>query len=299
MAIAHGQMTEGALERVMVDFVSRKHDVLLATTIIENGLDIPNVNTLIVNRADRFGLAQLYQLRGRVGRSRQRAYAYLLVPSFRALTAQARQRLRVLQEFTRLGSGFRIAAMDLEIRGAGNILGAQQHGHIAAVGFDTYVRLLETAVHELRGEEVRPEARTELNLRVDYALPEDYLPDPHQRLFLYKRISSARTGAEIEEIRRELEDGFGRIPPAGVILFELARLRVLAASIPVQTLEWSANSLRFRFGDLPAEARARLIGKISLRPDWRLTPQGVLAIPAPVAGMERIRRAESVLKDLL
>jgi transcription-repair coupling factor (superfamily II helicase) len=298
IGIAHGQMRENQLERTMLAFVEGEFDLLLSTTIIENGLDIPNVNTLIVNRSDRFGLSQLYQLRGRVGRSHHRAYAYFLVPSYRILTEAARKRLRVLREFTQLGSGFRIAAMDLEIRGAGHVLGAQQHGHIGAVGFDTYVKLLENAVRELRGEKVVAEVRPELNLRIDYTLPEDYISDRHQRLFLYKKISSARSEEEVDDIRREAVDAYGRMPVEGDLLFELARLRILAAAVRVKSIEWSAGALRFRFGEVEPEVRSRLVDRISRQEGWRLTPDGVLIVPTAADGGGRIEAAGSVLKGL-
>src|SRR5436309_10702993 len=190
----------------MTKFMHHEFDVLVATTIIENGLDIPLANTLIVNRADRFGLAQLYQLRGRVGRSDRRAYAYLVVPARKALTPIARRRLKALQDFSELGSGFRIAAMDLEIRGAGNLLGAEQSGHIAAVGFEMYCRLLERTVQEMKGETVRPEVKAQINLAVDIKIPEDYIPDFSERLVLYKKISSAANDAEIDRLRDEVRD---------------------------------------------------------------------------------------------
>src|SRR2546425_4577042 len=228
LGVAHGQMSEGMLERTMLAFLAGEFDVLLATTIIENGLDIPRVNTIIVNRADRFGLAQLYQLRGRVGRSDRRAYAYLLVPARKALTAIARRRLKALQEFSDLGSGFRIAAMDLEIRGAGNLLGAEQSGHIGAVGFEMYCRLLERTVQEMKGEVPRPETQAQINLGVDIKIPEEYIPDFNERLVLYKRISTASGEDELARIRDEIRDLYGEIPhPAGDLL-ALAAVRLLA-----------------------------------------------------------------------
>ena len=190
LAVAHGQMREKDLEQCMVDFVQRKFDVLLATTIIENGLDIPNANTIIVNHAERFGLAQLYQLRGRVGRSDRRAYAYLLVPPEETLSPVARKRLAAIREFSDLGSGFRIAALDLEIRGAGNLLGGEQSGHIESVGFDLYVKLLEQTVLELKGEEVADSVRAMVNLDVDLKIDESYVPDMTQRLMVYRRVAA-------------------------------------------------------------------------------------------------------------
>ena len=172
----HGQMGEDALERVMVDFVAQKYDVLLATTIIENGLDIPNANTIVINRADRYGLSQLYQLRGRVGRSDRRAYAYLLIPPEDALSPVAKKRLAAIREFSDLGSGFSVAALDLEIRGAGNLLGGEQSGHIEAVGFDMYMKLLEQTIKELKGEEIEDDVRANVNLRVDLRIDESSSP---------------------------------------------------------------------------------------------------------------------------
>ena len=198
VAVAHGQMGEDELERVMVDFVAHSFDVLLATTIVENGLDIPNANTIIINRADRYGLAQLYQLRGRVGRSDRRAYAYLLIPAEQTLSPIARRRLAAIREFSDLGSGFRIAALDLEIRGAGNLLGGEQSGHIEAVGFDMYMKLLEQTIRELKGEEIEDDRRAAVNLRIDLRIDESYIPDMNQRLTAYRRMASTRTAEEVQ-----------------------------------------------------------------------------------------------------
>ena len=192
VVVGHGQMPEAELEKAMLAFVEGRADVLVATTIIENGLDIPRANTLIVNRADRYGLAQLYQLRGRVGRSDRRAYAYLLVPPDTVLSEIARKRLAAIQEFSELGAGFRIAALDLELRGAGNLLGGEQSGHIQAVGLDLYVKLLEQSILELKGQDAREAPRAVLNLKLDLRLPPDYVPEVHQRLSLYKRVSQVR-----------------------------------------------------------------------------------------------------------
>ena len=189
IGVGHGQMSEDALEKVMVDFVAHKYDVLLATTIIENGLDIPNANTMIINRADRYGLSQLYQLRGRVGRSDRRAYAYLLIPPEDNLSPVAKKRLAAIREFSDLGSGFRVAALDLEIRGAGNLLGGEQSGQIEAVGFDMYMKLLEQTIKELKGEEIEDEIRANVNLRVDLRIDETYIPDMNQRLTIYRRMA--------------------------------------------------------------------------------------------------------------
>src|SRR5207237_92716 len=198
LVIGHGQMGEDQLEKVMVDFVGHKYDVLLATTIIENGLDIPNANTMIINRADRYGLSQLYQLRGRVGRSDRPAYAYLLIPPEDSLSSVARKRLAAIREFSDLGSGFRVAALDLEIRGAGNLLGGEQSGQIDAVGFEMYMKLLEATIRELKGEEIEDELRATVNLRVDLKIENAYVPDMNQRLMVYRKVAAARSEAELE-----------------------------------------------------------------------------------------------------
>src|SRR5438105_3233778 len=212
IVVGHGQMAEDQLERAMLDFVARKFDVLLATTIVENGLDIPNANTMIINRADRYGLSQLYQLRGRVGRSDRPAYAYLLIPPEDTLTQVAKKRLAAMKEFSDLGSGFRVAALDLEIRGAGNLLGGEQSGQIETVGFEMYMKLLEETVRELKGEEVEDDLRANVNLRVDLRIDESYIPDTNQRLMLYRKVASARRDEEIDRILEEAADRYGPLP---------------------------------------------------------------------------------------
>src|SRR5688500_9590386 len=215
LGIGHGQMGEGELEKVMVDFVSHKFDVLVSTTIVENGLDISNANTIVINRADRYGLSQLYQLRGRVGRSDRRAYAYLLIPPEQSLSPVARKRLAAIREFSDLGSGFRIAAMDLEIRGAGNLLGGEQSGHIDAVGFEMYMKLLEETVRELKGEEIEDDVRATVNLGVDLKIDDAYIPDMNQRLMVYRKIAATRTDRDLESAVDEIRDRYGA-PPASV-----------------------------------------------------------------------------------
>src|SRR5262249_42367621 len=204
VVVGHGQMGEKELEAVMLKFIRNEADVLVATTIVENGLDIPRANTILINRADRLGLAELYQLRGRVGRSHQRAYAYLLVPQQTILSEVARKRLSAMKEFSELGAGFRIAALDLELRGAGNMLGRQQHGHIEAIGFDLYCQMLERAVSKLKGQEVAPDGHTTLSLGFDVRIPQDYIPSENLRLRTYKRISSLASEEEKQDVRREL-----------------------------------------------------------------------------------------------
>ncbi len=214
VVVGHGQMAERHLEKAMRTFLDGEADVLLATAIIENGLDIPNANTLLVNRADRFGLAQLYQLRGRVGRSDRLAYATFLVPSGQALSATARARLAAITEFCELGAGFRIAARDLEIRGAGNLLGAEQHGFIEAVGFETYCQLLEEAVAELEGRPAKARREVELRLGLDLQLPDAYIPEPELRLSFYKRLSATEDEEAVAELIEEIVDRYGPAPSA-------------------------------------------------------------------------------------
>lgn len=260
IAVAHGQMEERHLERAMMDFVERKHDVLLATTIIESGLDMPNVNTMIVNRADKFGLAQLYQLRGRVGRSSRRAHCYLLIPANGKVTGEARKRLAVIEELSELGSGFRLALRDLEIRGAGNLLGAQQHGHMLAVGFDLYCKLLEEVVRELKG---LPPPRESLEpvVQVDWDayLGEDYVPDSEERVALYRRLAGMQKLSELEELRAELVDRFGPVPSSGLALLSIVELKVLGQAAGIEKISLRGNVLQLLFRDGLTREQTRLI----------------------------------------
>jgi transcription-repair coupling factor (superfamily II helicase) len=279
IVVGHGQMKESELERNMLRFIRHEFDVLVSTTIIENGLDIPLVNTLIVNRADRFGLAQLYQLRGRVGRSNRRAYAYLLVPDQRLLTPIARRRLAAIREFSDLGAGFRIAALDLELRGAGNLLGGEQHGHIEAVGFDMYVKLLEETVRELSGEEEAEPIRSTLNLKIDLRIPESFVPDTNQRMSIYKRASSVRGESSVEALASEIRDRYGPLPTPVLQLLEYARLRLLAEKIRVVSIERDAGLLAFRFDPESPVDPAKLVNLTNRFADAQLTPGGVLKLP--------------------
>jgi transcription-repair coupling factor (superfamily II helicase) len=237
IVMAHGQMRERELEATMVKFVSGQADVLLSTAIVESGLDIPASNTIIINRADRFGLAQLYQLRGRVGRERQQAYAYLLVPADGRVDEQAQRRLRVLQELTELGSGFKLALRDLEIRGSGNLLGAEQHGHIAAVGFDLYSKLLAEAVRGLKGDPAATVVEPVVSVNAEGFLPDDYVPEVNQRLALYKRLAGAASDAAVADLRAELMDRFGPLPIPAEQLLDTVRIRVAARDLGIERLE--------------------------------------------------------------
>lgn len=256
IGVAHGQMAERELERVMKDFLDKKYQVLLSTTIIESGLDIPSVNTIVINRADKLGLAQLYQLRGRVGRSRYRAFAYLLVPPLKLLTIEARKRLKAIEEFTELGSGFHLAMRDLEIRGAGNLLGAQQHGFIEEVGFDLYIKLLEEAVAQLKG--TRPEdyaADVRVTTDLDLFLPENYVPDKAQRVDIYRRFSGAADLESINDLKEELADRFGPAPEAVDNLADLAAIKIYARQIGLIGLQLKGGKVSLEFD------RSRNIGR--------------------------------------
>jgi transcription-repair coupling factor (superfamily II helicase) len=277
VVVAHGQMEERRLERVMLSFQRGAANVLVSTSIIESGLDLPNANTLIVDRADKFGLAQLYQIRGRVGRGAQRAYAYLLIPGESVLTPDAKKRLAALQDLVELGSGFRLAAHDLEIRGAGNLLGADQSGHIAAVGYEMFTELLDQAVHEMRGTPVEEEIDVEVDLKIPAFIPESYVPDTSQRLAAYRRLSVARTEEEIAEVEMALIDRYGNLPTEARHLTEVVRVRLAARTLGAQSLERQGKTLLVTWSDPKRVDPARVVelvrasdGELRLLPDNRL-----------------------------
>ncbi|TMA95620.1 MAG: transcription-repair coupling factor [Deltaproteobacteria bacterium] len=278
MAMAHGQMRPKELEKVMLDFFENKTQVLVCSAIIESGLDFPNANTIIINRADKFGLAQLYQLRGRVGRSHRHAYAYLLIPGEQAITPDAGKRLRALQEIDGLGGGFKLALHDLEIRGAGNLLGEQQSGQITAVGFELYTEMMEKAVKELKGEEVAPEVEPEIRLGIPAYFPETYIPDVNQRLYFYKRLASLRSPVDLEELKGEIKDRFG--PYISVVdnLFLLMNLRRVLKEFLVQQISASDGRVFLLFhpeSPVKVEKLLELIHKQKNR--FRLAPDGRLS----------------------
>jgi transcription-repair coupling factor (superfamily II helicase) len=272
IVVGHGQMGEEELERAMLGFVERRFDVLLATTIVENGLDIPNANTIIINRADRYGLSQLYQLRGRVGRSDRAAYAYLLIPPQEALSPVARKRLAAIKEFSDLGSGFRVAALDLEIRGAGNLLGGEQSGHIDAVGFEMYTKLLEETIRELRGEEIEDDTRATVNLRVDLKIDEDYIPDMNQRLMVYRKVASARTGEELDATLEGIRDRYGPPPSSVLNLAEYGRVRILADAVDVESIDREGRMVVIRFRPNARLDPMRLVKVVGGWPGATLVP---------------------------
>jgi transcription-repair coupling factor (superfamily II helicase) len=278
LVVAHGQMGEKEMEQAVLDFVDYKYDVLVATTIIENGIDIPRANTIIINRADNYGLAQLYQLRGRVGRSNRRAYAYLLIPSEQELTPIARRRLAAIREFSDLGAGFRIAALDLELRGAGNLLGGQQSGHIEAIGFDLYTRMLERTTQELRGEVVEEEINTQLNLGVDTRIPDDYVSDMSQRLRTYKRIASTGSDEELQRIRDEVADRYGRLPAAVENLFRYARTRREAERAGIVSIDRVGDSLTIKLGEKARIDPDSLVKFLAENRAASFTPTGLLKV---------------------
>lgn len=253
IAIGHGQMNEHELEKVMIDFVEGRYDILLSTTIIENGIDIPNVNTIIINRADTFGLAQLYQLRGRVGRSQRRAYAYLVVPQGAPISETAVRRLAAIQEFTDLGSGFQIAMRDLEIRGTGDLLGPRQHGAIQTVGFELYCQMLEETVSRLRGEVAEADFPVDIHWKSQAFLPSDYVPIETHRIALYKRLAAARSDREIDDIRDELRDRYGNVPRPAMNLCRLAAMRVAARPAEIEKIVESPVGLKLYTPSSPAE----------------------------------------------
>jgi transcription-repair coupling factor (superfamily II helicase) len=258
IGIAHGQLDEGRLERVVLDFWERRYDVLVCTTIVESGLDIPSVNTLVVDRADRLGLAQMYQLRGRVGRRGQRAYAYLLHPPDTRLTEEAYERLKTIGELTDLGSGFKIAMRDLEIRGAGNLLGGEQSGHIAAVGFDLYCQLVTEAVGELTGETPVEPLEIAIELPVDANLPADYVTRDDVRMEAYRRLAAVTRPQDVDDVRAEWEDRYGPPPPPAEALLSAARLRAECVRLGITSVTVSGGAVRLRGLDLPASKQARL-----------------------------------------
>jgi transcription-repair coupling factor (superfamily II helicase) len=278
VVVGHGQMSEEALERAMMDFVARKYDVLVATTIVENGLDIPNANTIVINRADRYGLSQLYQLRGRVGRSDRPAYAYLLIPPEDNLSPVAKKRLAAIREFSDLGSGFRVAALDLEIRGAGNLLGGEQSGHIETVGFEMYMKLLEEAVRELKGEEVEEAARATVNLGVDLKIDASYVPDMNQRLMLYRKVAAARSEEEIAQVLDEAADRYGSTPDSMLNLADYGRIRVLADALGVESVDREGRTVVIKFRPQSKLDPARLVALVRKRPDLTLVPPAALRV---------------------
>ncbi len=281
VVVGHGQMGEAELERVVLAFINHEYDVLVATTIIENGIDIPLANTIIINRADRHGLSELYQLRGRVGRSNRRSYAYLLIPPEQELTDIARRRLAALKEFSDLGAGFKIAALDLELRGAGNMLGGEQSGHIEAVGFELYTGMLEEAVAKIKGEQHAEPIATQLNLGISLRIDESYIPEENQRLRIYKRIAAAASEKAVDDVRVELADRYGPVPESVGHLLEAAALRAECERMGVAQVDRKRGEVHLRFAPEAAIDPGRLMRLVAkhAKQGAQFTPQGVLRFP--------------------
>ncbi len=284
IAIGHGKMNEKEMEQVMLDFIDYKYDILVATTIIENGIDIPRANTIIINRADNYGLSQLYQLRGRVGRSNRRAYAYLLIPSELELTPIARRRLSAIREFSDLGAGFRIAALDLELRGAGNLLGGQQSGHLDALGFGLYTKMLERSIAEMRGDDIADETSVSINLGVDVSIPHEYITEASQRLRTYKRISSVESEEALMHIHAEIKDRYGRIPESVENLFAYARLRKLAEMVHVVSIDKAGMQVAIKLSENAKVDPDKLMSYLAENKNASFSPSGILRVEAGGSG---------------
>jgi transcription-repair coupling factor (superfamily II helicase) len=304
--IAHGQMREKELERVMRDFYHHRFQILICTTIVESGIDVPTANTIIINRADKLGLSQLHQLRGRVGRSHHRAYAYMLTPPAKSMTADAKKRLEAIESLEDLGAGFTLATHDLEIRGAGELLGDEQSGQITEVGYALYTELLERAVKAIRSgrqpELDRPlDHGAEIDLGIPALIPTDYLPDVHTRLVQYKRIASAESSDELRELQVEMIDRFGLLPQPLKNLFALTRIKLRIQELGIRKLEAGDAGGRLLFGEEPQIDFTTVIRLIQTKPDeFRLDGQDKLRFFGDFEDPEtRIDRIETVLNRLV
>ena len=293
IGVGHGQMSEAELEKVLLGFMKHEYDVFVSTTIVENGLDIPLANTIIVENAERYGLSELYQLRGRVGRSNRRAYAYLLVPADTELSEVARKRLAALKEFSDLGAGFKIAALDLELRGAGNLLGGEQHGHIEAVGYDTYVRLLEETVRELKGEEVPLEIHANLNLGLDIRIPAAYIAEEAQRLRSYKRIAEIKDEQQATRVTEEMADRYGPVPEEVTNLIRFSLLKGLAERVGIESIDRRQGFANIKFHEQSKVDPFKLMALVRNTPGTQFTPAGVLKLPVSAS-----RSPAEVLSEL-
>ncbi|HWZ75821.1 MAG TPA: transcription-repair coupling factor [Candidatus Sulfotelmatobacter sp.] len=297
--VGHGQMGEAELEKVMLTFMHHEADILVATTIIENGLDIPLCNTILINRADRLGLSELYQLRGRVGRSNRRAYAYLMIPREVELTPIARRRLAALKEFSDLGAGFKIAALDLELRGAGNLLGGEQSGHIEAIGFELYTQMLDRAIREMKGEAAPDEAETQLNLGLNIRIPAEYIPEENQRLRMYKRVAGVETESQLTDVAAELQDRYGEPPRAVRNLLDYAALKLLSLRVGVNAIDRKRDTVSFKFRQNAAVDPEHLARFVSAQKGAQFTPDGTLKfVLKPTAADEVLRSLRTILEQL-
>jgi transcription-repair coupling factor (superfamily II helicase) len=301
--VAHGQMPARQLEKIMLDFLERKYDCLVCTMIIESGIDIPSVNTILVNRADTLGLSQLYQIRGRVGRANERAYAYLMVPKGKKLTKKSRMRLRAIEEFADLGSGFNIAMRDMEIRGAGNLVGPQQHGFIAAVGFDLYCRLLDEAMRQLKGESLPEAPEPDVRLAAAAYIPDEYVPDGDQKMEFYQRLADARRVVDLLEIREEMEDRFGRLPQPGRSLLLIMEIKIMARQLGLEGVQLEKNRLRLIFPEErqigPADIQ-RMVEKCSAPLQFALEERLQIEIQVPGRDeLERLEKTRDIVEEIV
>ncbi len=301
IAVGHGQMGEHELEKVMLGFMHGETNLLLCTTIIESGLDIPNANTLIVDHADKFGLSQLYQLRGRVGRSSQRGYTYLLIPGESAITADARERLRILQDISELGAGFRIATHDMEIRGAGDMLGDRQSGTVTEIGFELYNQMLEETICRMRGEEMIEHVEPEINLKVPAFIPEAYVKDAGQRLVIYKKLTQAECEDDVLDVQNEVSDRFGKYPLATAYLFEIMKLRVMLKKLLVRQIDHSGKTVVISFHPRTPASPDTIIGMMRSEPkNYQFTPDHKLVCTLKGTSFEDVlETAGKVLKRLM
>jgi transcription-repair coupling factor (superfamily II helicase) len=296
--VAHGQMDEHQLEEIIIDFINGKFDALVSTTIIESGLDMPNVNTIIINRADTFGLSQLYQLKGRVGRSMRQAYAYLFYPRHTPLSEEAQKRLQVIAEYSALGSGFKIAMKDLEIRGAGNILGVEQSGNIMDVGFDLYMQMLDEEIRKLKGEDTGDYFRTPVFLKTNFLIPPEYIPDERQKIEFYKRFESCETVEEVDALAVEMTDRFGTPPPRVAVLIELERVRALASSLAIEEILEDSHSIRIKITARTRIDRARLVKHLAADRRFTLDGSDRNTLLYSTAGLAEEKKIEELKKWL-
>jgi transcription-repair coupling factor (superfamily II helicase) len=302
IAVAHGKMDGKLLEKIMFDFIDRKYDILLSTNIIESGLDISNVNTIFINNAHRMGLAELYQLRGRVGRSTRQAYAYLLVPKDEILRKDSLLRLKIIEELSELGSGFHVANYDLEIRGAGNLLGKEQSGNINLIGFELYCQMLDQAIDDLRntGAPRQVEITPEINLPIDAFIPDVYIEEPAQKLLAYKRLSRVRSEEELSEIKEELRDRYGEIPPPLGSLLEIISLKSFLQGLRVKKLEYSGRRLILTITDqTPVDMSNLLRLATDPRNKVKLLPDGRIIMETEKGGSDLIPLTRNVLMQIV
>jgi transcription-repair coupling factor (superfamily II helicase) len=300
VGVAHGRLGDEELETVMLKFLNREIDLLVCTTIIESGIDFPSANTILINRADKFGLAQIYQLRGRVGRADEQAYAYLFIPHEGALTRDAQKRLKVLMEHSDLGAGFEIAMSDLQIRGGGTILGPTQSGHIAAVGYEMYLQLMERTMRELKGEPAEPEMEPEIKVNWSAYIPEDYVSGIDQRLVSYKRLARMTETSEVEAFQEELRDRFGPLPEPARVLMDKILLKVICKKIGIQRLDLADQNLMLSFSQDCPLSPEKITSLMQADPQrFRLTPDGVLKVLMPSGqSADPLETTKKILQDL-